>query len=54
MNFSDILISIDNLVRLASSEMMGLRCGMIFFSLPAHFTDRVVILEFCVILGKSG
>jgi hypothetical protein len=49
MDISDILISIANLVRLASSRMMGLRCGVIFFSLPAHFTDRVVVLEFCVL-----
>jgi len=39
MDISDIPISIDNLVRLTSSQMMVLRCGMIFFSLPADLTD---------------
>lgn len=39
MNVSDIEIRIDNLVGLASSQSMVLRCGMIFFSLSTDFAD---------------
>ena len=39
MDISDILVGIHDLVGLASSHSMVLRCGVVFFSLSTHFAD---------------